>query len=87
MTEVTLALVGTHQTHGGCVMVASFDIARSLAMVLRRHFDDDKAIIALLNDLRNTPSTPVFQSIISRLLLEIKASPRVQREPDQARPI
>jgi len=56
-------------------------------MVLRRHFDDDKAIIALLNDLRNTPSTPVFQSIISRLLLEIKASPRVQREPDQARPI
>ena len=68
-------------------MVASFDIARSLAMVLRRHFDDDKAIIALLNDLRNTPSTPVFQSIISRLLLEIKASPRVQREPDQARPI
>jgi hypothetical protein len=67
-------------------MVASFDIARSLAMVLRRHFDDDKAIIALLDDLLRTPSTPVFQSIISRLLLEIKATPRVPRVPDQARP-
>ena len=29
---------------------------------------------------------PGIQSIISRLLLEIEASPRVQREPDQARP-
>jgi hypothetical protein len=57
-------------------MVASFDMTRSLTMILRRHFDNDADLIAMLDDLLTVPSTPVFQTVISRLLLEVKASPR-----------